>query len=266
MPQPQPSSASTTTTSDDIKAFDYFGDRISWLDRRRMQASLRVRRQMYLWLRDQLGGVAGKVILDHGSTPDTEHIDSNCFIKWLLEDGATVYATSPEPIEHLQAVFPGLHVVAFPPDAASLPPIDCAFSSATIEHVGNDYQQVQYCRDLLAIAPQICLTTPNRYHWLDFHTKIPLIHWLPRGVHRAILRLLGLRFWAQEANLRLLSKPDLQRIVSRSLTETIAAAQPITQADLDRGRSLQQHDPIEVKWCEPKFLGCVSNLAVLVGR
>ena len=112
----QPHSVHSATTDDAIKAFDYFGDRISWLDRQRMQASLRVRRQMYTWLRDRLGGVAGKVILDHGSTPDTEHIDSNCFIQWLLDDGAIVYATSPEPIAHLETVFPGLHVVAFPPD------------------------------------------------------------------------------------------------------------------------------------------------------
>lgn len=259
----QPHSVHSATTDDAIKAFDYFGDRISWLDRQRMQASLRVRRQMYTWLRDRLGGVAGKVILDHGSTPDTEHIDSNCFIQWLLNDGAMVYATSPEPIAHLETVFPGLHVVAFPPDPSTLPALDCVLSSATIEHVGNKYQQVQYCRDLLAIAPQICLTTPNRYHWLDFHTKIPLIHWLPRAVHRWILRLLGLKFWAQEANLRLLSKHDLQRLISRSITETIAAAKPITQADLDRGHS-HQHQDVEVEWCEPKFLGRVSNLAVLV--
>lgn len=265
-PMPQPNSVSPPAATHDIKAFDYFGDRISWLDRLRMQASLRVRRQMYDWFRDQIGGVAGKTILDHGSTPDTEHIDSNCFIQWLIEDGATVYATSPEPINHLETVFPGLQVVAFPPDPQRLPPIDCVLSSATIEHVGNDYQQVQYCRDLLAIAPQICLTTPNRYHWLDFHTKLPLLHWLPRAAHRWILRLLGLKFWAQEANLRLLSKRDLHRIVSRSVTETIAAAAPITQADLDRGRSHHHRDPIDVKWCEPKFLGCVSNLAVLVRR
>jgi hypothetical protein len=263
---PQPNSVSPPATPHDVKAFDYFGDRISWIDRLRMQASLRVRRQMYDWFRDQIGGVAGKTILDHGSTPDTEHSDSNCFIQWLLDDGATVYATSPEPIDHLATVFPGLHVAAFPPNPDTLPPIDCVLSSATIEHVGNDYQQVQYCRDLLAIAPQVCLTTPNRYHWLDFHTKLPLIHWLPRAAHRWILRRLGLNFWAQEANLRLLSKRDLHRIVSRSVTETIAAAAPITQADLDRGRSRTPRDPIHVKWCEPKFLGCVSNLAVLVHR
>ncbi|MGD1902948.1 MAG: hypothetical protein ACFB9N_12010 [Geitlerinemataceae cyanobacterium] len=244
--------APTRYTSDDGKAFDYFGDRVSWLDRLRMQASLRVRRQMYEWMRDRLGGMAGKTILDHGSTPDTEHIDSNCFIEWAIADGATVYATSPEPIDHLEQVFPGLCVLTFPPAPGTTPRLDCVLSSATIEHVGSEASQIQYCRDLLALAPRLCLTTPNRYHWLDFHTKIPLIHWLPRRWHRGILRAIGLKFWSFEANLRLLSKADLDRILRRSTSSNSNIPEP--------------SEPLTVEWCEPKFLGCVSNLAVCVQR
>jgi len=283
---PAPTNAAPTNAApiaDDGKAFDYFGDRVSWLDRLRMRASLRVRRQMYEWMRDRLGGVAGKVVLDHGSTPDTEHLDSNCFIKWLIEDGATVYATSPEPIDHLETVFPGLRAIAFPPTPDRLPvpapEFDCVLSSATIEHVGGEASQVQYCRDLLAIAPRLCLTTPNRYHWLDFHTKIPIVHWLPRRWHRRILRAIGLTFWSFEANLRLLSKTDLDRILRRSAEPTFVPRCPprseggdrgvATGSELGAGRDAgpdSGSDPLTVEWCEPKFLGCVSNLAVFVQR
>jgi hypothetical protein len=54
----------------------------------------------------------------------------------------------------------------------------------------------------------IIITTPNRYHPVDFHTKIPFIHWLPKSIHRKILKILNLSFYAKEENLNLLSKSD----------------------------------------------------------
>ncbi|MFZ2169172.1 MAG: hypothetical protein WAW61_05985 [Methylococcaceae bacterium] len=41
---------------------------------------------------------------------------------------------------------------------------------------------------------------------LKFHTKIP---WLPKTLHRVLLRLLGHTFWSREDNLNLLSKRQL---------------------------------------------------------
>lgn len=230
----------------EIREYDYFGDNISWLDKLRMKSSLRIRRQMYDWFSARIGGVTGKRFLDHGTTPDTEHIDSNCFIRWLLQDGATVYATSPEAIRHLEAEFPGLIVISFPPNPETLPKLDFVISSAVVEHVGSLSHQVQYVRDLLNLASGFFLTTPNRYHWLDFHTKLPLVHWLPRPQHRRFLHLVGLKFWARESNLRLLSQPDLARIVWNAV--------------------LERDTQYRVQWCQPKFLGAVSNLAVLAYR
>ena len=51
------------------------------------------------------------------------------------------------------------------------------------------------------------------YEDLDFHTKIPLIHWLPKKIHRKILKFLGLNFYSLEKNLNLLSKNDIQNIL-----------------------------------------------------
>jgi hypothetical protein len=229
-----------------IREYDYFGDRISWLDRLRMQSSLKVRRQMYNWMSDRIGGVAGKTFLDHGSTPDTKHIDSNCLIRWLLEDGAIVYATSPENIKALEQVFPGLTVVNYPPHQSQIPPIDYIISSAVIEHVGSHTHQIAYLSTLLDLANGVILTTPNRGHWLDFHTKLPLLHWLPRTQHRFCLDRLGMKFWAKEENLRLLSQSDL--------TDIIQQATP------------KQHSTIRVEWYQPKFLGMVSNLVVSIAK
>ena len=57
------------------------------------------------------------------------------------------------------------------------------------------------------------ILTPNRYHPFEFHTKIPLIHWLPKRVHRKILNKIGLSFFAKEENLNLLSEKDFKLIM-----------------------------------------------------
>lgn len=236
----------------EIRDFDYFGDRtatpekyqLSWSDRRRMQASIEVRRKIYDWFISQIGDVAGKIILDHGSTPDTLRNDSNCFIRWLLADGAKVYATSPEDIIGLTDFFRELEIVPYPPNPESLPPVDYAISSAVIEHVGTEAQQVKYIENLLHLARGVLLTTPNRYHWLDFHTKLPLFHWLPRPLHRQVLNRLGMKFWAKEENLRLLSQSDLAALIREAIRENKTG--------------------VNVDWYQPKFLGMVSNLVAFI--
>ncbi len=238
--------ACVNQTMSNSQDYNYFGQRISWLDKWRMKASLTIRRQLYDEFVRIVGGVSGKIILDHGTTPDIDHIDSNCFIRWLLADGATVYATSPEPIAHLEKHFPGLIVVSFPVKTEHLPKIDMVVSSAVIEHVGCQANQLHYLRELLNLGSGLFLTTPNRYHWLDFHTKLPLFHWLPRRQHRRILQRLGLTFWAQEKNLRLLSKQDLARLVWNAI--------------------LEQEADYALQWIYPRFLGSISNLGVVAYR
>src|SRR5271168_3663689 len=112
------------------------------------RASLRVRRRSYEWLRDRVGGFSGKIVLDHGATPDTTSADSNCHIPWLLEDGADVYATSAEDIAHLATVFPGLKVIAWPPQEHLPRRADVVISSSVIAHVGDRAAQLDFVAGL----------------------------------------------------------------------------------------------------------------------
>ena len=50
----------------------------------------------------------------------------------------------------------------------------------------------------------VIISTPYRYHPLEFHTKIPFIHWLPKKIHRMILKKFNLVFYSKEENLNLL--------------------------------------------------------------
>ena len=58
----------------------------------------------------------------------------------------------------------------------------------------------------------IFIQTPNRFYPIDFHTILPFIHWLPKKIHRKILKLMNLDFYSKEENLNLLSIKDLKKI------------------------------------------------------
>ena len=53
------------------------------------------------------------------------------------------------------------------------------------------------------------IITPNRMHPIEFHSKIPFLHWLPKNLHRKILSKVGLEYFSKEENLNLLKSSDL---------------------------------------------------------
>jgi len=86
-------------------------------------------------------------------------------------------------------------------------------SNATIEHVGNFNNQMKFVKEALRISKKyVFITTPNRNFFLDLHTAIPIIHWLPKKIHRIILKMVGHNFLSKEKNLNLLNSNDLKRI------------------------------------------------------
>jgi hypothetical protein len=120
---------------------------------------------------------------------------------------------------------------------------DHAVVSAVIEHVGSYASQVKFIAEWARVAGQtLFVTTPNRGHWLEFHTKLPLLHWLPKPLHRRLLRLFGARAWAEESHLNLLTGREL-----------LQAASAACGAEFD----LSLH--------RIRALGMTSNL-VLIGR
>jgi hypothetical protein len=162
----------------------------------------------------------------------------------LAGNGATVYAASPEDMSHLSEIFAGLHVLAWPPHLASPP--DVVVSSSVVQHVGDRAAQLDYVASVLALGERAFLSTPNRRHWLEFHTKLPLLHWLPKARHRRALARIGMEFWAQERNLNLLDREEFETLIAE------AAARNGTR--------------IRVQWYRPRFLGAVSHLVALVTR
>lgn len=90
---------------------------------------------------------------------------------------------------------------------------DLVHSNATIEHVGNFNNQIKFVKEALRISKKnVFITTPNRNFFLDLHTAIPIIHWLPKRIHRIILKMVGHNFLSKEKNLNLLNSTDLKKI------------------------------------------------------
>jgi SAM-dependent methyltransferase len=79
--------------------------------------------------------------------------------------------------------YPGIAYVQG--DACALPfddgAFDVVFSNAVIEHVGGRERQRKFVSEALRVGRRVFLTTPNRLFPLEVHTRLPLVHWLPRA-------------------------------------------------------------------------------------
>ena len=95
---------------------------------------------------------------------------------------------------------------------------DLVVSFAVIEHVGSRAQQKEFLHELARVGRSVYLTTPNRWFPIEFHTVMPLVHWLPASMFRTILRLMGKTFYAQEQNLNLLSAADIKALLPLGCT------------------------------------------------
>src|SRR5262249_3799246 len=127
---------------------------------------------------------------------------------------------SVEDCAALEAVFPGTKFVRIQPDQALPFPaayFDVGFCSAVLEHVGGVAQQCFVIQELLRTCRSVFLTTPDRAFPIEVHTFLPLLHWLPKRLHRRLLGWLGRSFWASEANLNLLTRHELAQLVAAAL-------------------------------------------------
>ncbi|HKD25689.1 MAG TPA: methyltransferase, partial [Xanthobacteraceae bacterium] len=81
-----------------------------------------------------------------------------------------------------------------------------------IEHVGSWARQCAFVAECCRVARRaVFITTPNRWFPVEFHTVLPVVHWLPKEVFRAVMRRTGRGFFADERNLNLMTAPVLSR-------------------------------------------------------
>lgn len=180
------------------------------LTRFRSYFAFRARTRMFSLFMEVLSLGPESKVLDLGVTPDQSLPESN-FFEALYPWKNRVVAASIEDARWLETAYPGLKFVHTRPGPLPFSDneFDALFCSAVIEHVGNREAQRNFVSECLRVSKQFFLTTPNRQFPLDFHTFLPLIHWLPQRIHQATLHALGMDFWAKTDNLNLLSPASL---------------------------------------------------------
>ena len=150
-------------------------------------------------------------VLDIGTTNDMEFPSSNYLVK-NLEKIKKYKSISDQKInsDFFSSTLKKSITDDFSLDEINLNSADLVISNATIEHVGSYSNQLKMISNIINFSKKkFIISTPNRFHPIDFHTKIPFIHWLPKKIHRKILLLIGLDYYAKEENLNLLSLNNL---------------------------------------------------------
>jgi len=196
---------------------DYFQVR-NPLTRLKSKISLKARKKMYgLFIRMAMPTEESN-ILDIGVTPETSLPENNYFEKWYPWTHNIVMA-SVEDASNLTSMFKGAKFVRTMPNEA-LPfeddEFDIVFCSAVLEHVGDFRSQAFFIMECLRVGKRVFLTTPNKYFPIEFHTYLPLVHFLPRRVHQAILRTLGMKFFAHTQNLNLVTAAGIKKMLGSS--------------------------------------------------
>ena len=173
------------------------------------------RQEMCNLINEKLKGEYFLDALDIGGTNDTDNKSSNYLIKNIkkvkfYKSISNQKITSSFFSQKLQKSI----IDNFTKQEINLMKSDLVVSNATIEHVGNFKNQKKMIKNILLLTKKkFILTTPNRYHPIDFHTKLPFIHWFPKEIHRNILKILKLDFFSKEENLNLLCKSELIKLI-----------------------------------------------------
>lgn len=155
-------------------------------------------------------------ILDVGATSDDELEASNYLESWYPYK-ERITACGIDDASSLELKFPGVRFRKV--DGKTLPFLDAEFdvvhASAVLEHVGSRERQRTFIAELVRVARRmVFLTTPNRWFPIEFHTALPLVHWLPAGMFRRVLRALGHDVLSREENLNLLGARDVRDLCS----------------------------------------------------
>jgi hypothetical protein len=202
------------------------------------------RREIFDCFMREMSPTEKDTVLDIGVS-DEDHPSSNLFEK-LYPYTSRITAVGIHNFKHLKEVYPGLTFVRA--DGRSLPfddnSFDYVYSHAVLEHTGSRASQLAFIAEAFRVATKgVFITTPNRSHPVEFHTAIPLLHYLPHKFYRKIYSLLGKKFYAREENLNLLSAKEL----------------------LSLGYRIQSKG-VKIKLRDTKFLLFSANLILIVKK
>ena len=159
--------------------------------------------------------------LDVGTTSDSHYESSNFFLK-LIPKNVEITSLSDQAIhlnrrdgEQLLARYIKGDIVQVKDFSETFNLVIC---SATLEHVGALSNQVSALENLIKLSEsQIFITVPNRWHPIEFHSRVPLLHWLPNKIWRKIFAFIpAISSLSLEDNLNFISMRQMKRELKKN--------------------------------------------------
>jgi len=133
-----------------------------------------------------------KSVLDVGFN-EREYNDVQNYIEKHYPYLHKITALGIESGENFKKKYPEVEVVTY--DGRIFPfkekEFDICWSNAVLEHVGDKEKQVLFVKEVNKVSKSAFLTTPNKFFPIEVHTRLPILHWLPKNIFDRILVLLG---------------------------------------------------------------------------
>jgi hypothetical protein len=172
------------------------------------------RNKFFIILKKKTHYTDSKKIIDIGTTPNLNKFNNIILDK--LKNNKNVTSLSNLDCKILSKKYPNIKKFIkcdIKKNNLCDSSFDIVHSNATIEHIGSYKNQLLFIKECVRISKKfVFIQTPNRLFPIDFHTLLPLVHWLPKFIHRKFLELINLNFYSKEKNLNLLCKKNLTRM------------------------------------------------------
>ena len=201
------------------------------------------RKEIYKVIYNNLNFKNIKSVLDVGATEDNKFKSSNYLTK-KFGFIKNIFGLSDQNVKNkfYRKIFKKSITTNFSFKEYNKIKCDFVISNAVIEHVGSYAKQQKMIQNIIKLSKKyFVIQTPNRYHPIEFHTKMIFIHWLPKYIFRTILKALGMVSFSKEKNLNLISEKDINKLFKK------------------------YKDVVEYKIFKINFLGFTSNF-VIIGK
>lgn len=157
---------------------------------------------------------ATTTILDVGFA-DKEYSESENYLERHYRHPGNITALGIEEPAEFSRRYPQVKTAVY--DGREFPfadgQFDICWSNAVIEHVGDRECQLLFLSEIKRVGRAAFLTTPNRYFPIEVHTRIPLLHMMPKSVFDRAARLVG-KGWAAGDYMLLLSLNEIRSLLA----------------------------------------------------
>ena len=90
---------------------------------------------------------------------------------------------------------------------------DVLWSNAVIEHVGDRPKQLHFIKEIKRVSRRAFFTTPNKFFPIEVHTRVLLLHYLPKKIFDRYLSMVG-KTWAAGDYMHLLSCAEIKMLLA----------------------------------------------------